>query len=369
MEFYAMITESCSLRCNYCYRHRQNYKKSKLSYTPEDLISFVERTERQFQPNKHRELQEAQVVFYGGEPTNTCQSIDFMETCMLYPADVSIRFALQTNGTRLNVVPWWIMDRFNTVLVSIDGFEEITDRNRGQGVYKRIIHNLDYIPPKLRENTIARITLTVDRINSIFRSIMDLSPHFEAIYWQVQSMEGLPQDFETFETQYRVDIKKLLKYWVEQMREGRMKKLIPFMALAYPIIAGVKYRGLRCACGRELVYIRPDGICFPCAELTWNDNLVIGDIWSGISYEKMEKYLHNLKLTCAICRHRDICGGRCLSCFLRPEAPFDFYCELTKFIINQVYRVIPEIERLLKKEIIKEEDLNPDIVRYTEEIP
>ena len=74
------------------------------------------------------------------------------------------RFVIQTNGTLTDRLPrdYWL--RMDATLLSIDGIEEVTDKHRGKGVYKKVVE----AARKLREmgyegDLVARMTLTESR--------------------------------------------------------------------------------------------------------------------------------------------------------------------------------------------------------------
>ncbi|MFP3160530.1 MAG: putative peptide-modifying radical SAM/SPASM domain-containing protein, partial [Vulcanisaeta sp.] len=73
---------------------------------------------------------EAVVIFYGGEPLlNPGFIMRVMDNVR------ARRFGVQTNGTLVNLLPRDYWRRMDVVLLSIDGREEVTDKNRGVGVY------------------------------------------------------------------------------------------------------------------------------------------------------------------------------------------------------------------------------------------
>ena len=71
------------------------------------------------------------------------------------------RFMIQTNGILLDRLAPEIVNRFSTILVSLDGRENLTDENRRAGVFYRVMKNVK----KIRSNgyhgeLIARMTVT-----------------------------------------------------------------------------------------------------------------------------------------------------------------------------------------------------------------
>jgi sulfatase maturation enzyme AslB (radical SAM superfamily) len=54
-------------------------------------------------------------------------------------------YMMQTNGLLLDKLEPKYINRLNTLLVSIDGDEALTDYYRGKGTYRRVIENLKLI--------------------------------------------------------------------------------------------------------------------------------------------------------------------------------------------------------------------------------
>ena len=73
------------------------------------------------------------IAFYGGEaclrPELLTRMIDEI------PCDW---YTLQTNGTMLDNLPTEYLDKFQSILVSLDGDEAITDLNREQGHMRKL---------------------------------------------------------------------------------------------------------------------------------------------------------------------------------------------------------------------------------------
>ena len=68
---------------------------------------------------------------------------------------------MQTNGILLDRLPADIVNRFTTILVSLDGNRELTDSNRGAGVYNRVMENIRKIRAGgYAGELIARMTVT-----------------------------------------------------------------------------------------------------------------------------------------------------------------------------------------------------------------
>jgi len=69
-------------------------------------------------------------------------------------------FMIQTNGLFLDKLDSTYVNRFHTILVSIDGNESITNHYRGENTYRKIIDNLKLIKRNnFQGELIARMTV------------------------------------------------------------------------------------------------------------------------------------------------------------------------------------------------------------------
>ena len=141
MFYHVILTDSCNLCCSYC-RGKDFEKLSggrtpvaidaslppDLSYDLRDLSSFLSRDP------------DPVITFYGGEPL---MRMDLVQTMM---DDLrGVRFMIQTNGTLLHLLGPDYVNRMETILISVDGPEGVTDANRGDGTFGRVFKNIQGI--------------------------------------------------------------------------------------------------------------------------------------------------------------------------------------------------------------------------------
>lgn len=132
---YALLispTTKCNLRCRGCYA--QNYKKK-------DELSF-ELLDRIIQEAK--EIGTAFFVILGGEPFIRKDLFD------IYKKHSDAYFHIYTNGTLIDEKIAQKLVKVGNAMpaISIEGFEEETDRKRGKGTFRKVIRAMDI----LREN-------------------------------------------------------------------------------------------------------------------------------------------------------------------------------------------------------------------------
>ena len=159
------------------------------------------------------------VTFYGGEPL---MRRDLVER-IVREAPVQ-RFMIQTNGLLLDHLAPDIVNRFSTILVSLDGREALTNENRGAGVFSRVISNVKKIRANgYRGELIARMTVT--ERTDIFDAVRYLAENpdysFSSIHWQMDANFTGDFSHRTFakwaKERYNPGTRALVTAWVDEM--------------------------------------------------------------------------------------------------------------------------------------------------------
>jgi MoaA/NifB/PqqE/SkfB family radical SAM enzyme len=157
MFFHVILTSDCNLQCKYCFGEslddfdeefgddiEVDYNLPRnLNYDLSQLDRFA------------RQDPECVLTFYGGEPL---MQIDKLRQIMdkVQPK----HYMMQTNGLLLHKLEPRYVNRFHTLLVSIDGEEALTDHYRGAGTYRNVIDNLKLIKQNgFQGELIARMTI------------------------------------------------------------------------------------------------------------------------------------------------------------------------------------------------------------------
>ena len=136
--YHLILTDKCNLSCSYC-RGKSAVSDElqegscvidttlpvELAFDLDHLYSFLAR-------DPHPVL-----TFYGGEPLMRADLV--REILRDAPAE---KFMLQTNGLLLHELDPADACRFDTILVSIDGPESLTDQYRGAGTYRKVIEEV-----------------------------------------------------------------------------------------------------------------------------------------------------------------------------------------------------------------------------------
>jgi uncharacterized protein len=359
MFFHVILTDDCNLCCRYCKGKEfeslvpgddsltiDSSLPADLSYDLEDLFSFLKKDP------------DTCVTFYGGEPLIR---IDLVRAIM-DNAPVN-RFMLQTNGLFLDELGSKYVNRLETILVSIDGPEMVTDQNRGKGTFSRVIENILKIRREgFNGELIARMTVTEGAdVNQAVR-YLDSNPVccFSSVHWQIDadfSDNCRIEDFSFWIAEtYIPDVRKLIYEWVLIMeREGRVARWYPFLQTTEDLLL---HQGteLRCGCGYANYTINTDGHIGPCPVMVGMKDFYIGHISTA---DPRTLPIVRLSGTCTGCDILDFCGGRCLYAdIVRPwkEEQKILICSAVRALQEGIVEALPVISALIREKKISMED-------------
>ena len=376
MYFHLILTDNCNLCCSYCRakafedlqeRETESADPAEidqdlpvdLSFELELLYDFLKKD-----PS-------ATLTFYGGEPLLRADLIERI----IREAPVK-RFMIQTNGLLLDQMETGIVNRFATILVSVDGREEITDTARGAGVYRRVINNVR----KIKENgydgeIIARMTVTEH--TEITDDVRWLSKNpdnaFSSIHWQLDA--NFAGDFtkrrfaEWVSESYNPGIRMLVNDWVDHMENsGKVLRWYPFLDPMDDLLHG-RTSLLRCGSGHANYSIMTDGHITPCPVMIGMKQYYLGQI-----SDSDPRTLPHVPVEgdCTDCRIRDFCGGRCLySNITKPWSKEErsIVCHTVKNLFVALNEALPRVLALLEYQKIDISAFNHEKYNGCEIIP
>ena len=230
MFFHLMLTTECNLECRYCFGEaiedfEEDFEVKDIDYTLPKSIDYDYQILRKFCSKDP----DCVLTFYGGEPLIRLR--DIKEIMDLNAAKL---FMVQTNGLFLNKLDPFYMNRFHTILVSIDGDESLTDYYRGKNIHRNVIENLKHIRKNgFSGELIAR--MTVMEKTDIYKQVRWLLENddfkFSSVHWQLNAgfwgTDYQRRDFRNWSiNSYLPGIKKLVKYWVDYMfSENKVHKI------------------------------------------------------------------------------------------------------------------------------------------------
>ncbi len=363
MIYHVITTPECNLCCEYCCGKSFDEPESKLKfepvpttpkYTQKELTNFL----------KKDSDKPVSIIFYGGEPL---MNIDFIKQTINAQKKQKIvkNFLLQTNGILLDKLPKKYVNSFHTILVSIDGGKETTNKNRGNGTWEKVNSNLQLIKKNgFKGEIIAR--MTIEEPTNFFKDIIELVEpkqggfKFNSVHWQLDANmwhDYKKRDFSNWVKKYNSDIKKLSKYWVKNLEKGRMLRLYPFIGITNSLLFSKKYF-LRCGSGIGNFTILTNGKISACPIMSGVKKYYLGDIRKTIPKKLPFKLI--IKEPCVSCKDYELCGGRCLYSNLNPVWPkkgVGEICFSVKQLISEMKKISPKIQNLLDEKKISKKDL------------
>lgn len=368
MFFHIIVTTDCNLQCRYCFGETlddfdEDFGEFELDYSLPKKVSYDFKELADFCSKD----QDCTLTFYGGEPLLNIAAVrKIMDS-------VPVRhFMIQTNGLLLDKLEPKYVNRFHTMLVSVDGEEALTDYYRGKGTFRKAIENI-----KLAGNNgfsgelIARVTVMEQTdIYKQIRWLLDNSEFsFSSIHWQLNAgfwgNDYQRRDFKKWSCEnYMPGVERLAEFWVNQMQEkGIVLKLYPFLGIANSFLLHKEPSLLRCGGGWINYAIQTDGYIIPCPTMWGMKKYYLGHI-RDTDPNQIKKVLVNNK-PCSECEIFGICGGRCLYSNITKRWSNEAYadvCETVKGLVQSVENQIPRIKQLINQRKIGLADF--DFLKY-----
>ena len=374
MQYYVTLTNDCNLRCKYCYEKCCNdigvdLGKLEIDYSVPSSMSYDVAELKRFCGRDRGST----VIFYGGEPL---LRIDLLEQIM---RDVSVsKFMIQTNGILLHKLSPRLLEKMDTILVSVDGGKELTDYYRGRGVYDRVIQNLKDLREKgFAGEIIARMTVGREtRIDREVSSLLFDETLFDSIHWQLDALfwhnDYEKEDFSKWvEDEYNPGVRNLVNMWVDQMRrQGRILRVYPLIGIMQSLLLNESTK-LRCGAGWTMFNIQTDGNITPCPVMAGMKDFYLGNIKDTDPDDLSSKAVHVSK-PCTDCSIYSVCGGRCLYANVTKlwgEEGFTLVCGTVRELVDALRRVVPEILNLISERRISLHDFSYPKYNSCEIIP
>ena len=252
----ASITSSCNLHCAGCY--------SRANHATEDCAPQRQLTTEQWENifSQAGELGVSFILLAGGEPLLRS---DVIAAAGKHP---DILFPIFTNGTFLSDRYFQLLDRCRNLIpvISIEGDQMLTDARRGEGVYDRVLANMERLQ-KLGLLFGCSITVTTENLSEVLsdRFVTSLSERgCKAMFF----IEFVPV---TEEAQHLAP---------GDAERGNIRAGIDRLRITYPEVVFVSFPGDEkssggcLAAGRGFFHINSHGGAEPCPFSPYSDRNV-----------------------------------------------------------------------------------------------
>jgi putative peptide-modifying radical SAM enzyme len=375
MYFHLILTDDCNLCCRYC---RAKAFEIEDEISPEIMELEID---SDLSPDLNYDLDQlyrflAQdpsptLTFYGGEPLLRSELVE-----RIVNEAPAHRFMIQTNGILLDRLGPEIINRFSTILVSLDGRETLTDENRGTGVFSRVMKNVKMVRSNgYRGELIARMTVTerTDIFNEVWFLADNPEYPFSSIHWQMDA--NFSRDLsrrrfaEWVDQSYNPGIRALIKTWVDDMEQNsRVRRWYPFIDPMEDLLYE-KESLLRCGAGHTNYAIMTDGNIAPCPIMIGMKSYYVGHI-----KDADPQNLTRIPIGggCTPCRIYAFCGGRCLySAIVHPwnQAGRQLVCGTVENLHQALMAALPRVQALIKSGRINLSDFAHEKFNGCEIIP
>ncbi len=352
MFFHVILTTECNLQCRYCFGETmedfdEDFGEFDLDYSLPRKANYSWKVLDNF----CRQDDECVVTFYGGEPL-LCT--DEIKQIMDHVA--AKNFMIQTNGLLLDTLEPSYVNRFHTILVSVDGEEELTDFYRGKGTFRRVMNNLRLIKKNgFAGELIARMTLMEQ--TDIYRQVRWLLDNdefrFSSVHWQLNAgfwgNDYSRRDFKHWsETNYNLGLANLVQFWVDEMEQKQIvHKLYPILGIANSFLFHEEPSLLRCGGGWINYAIQTDGNIIACPTMWGMKDFYLGHIATRDPLKLKKLFVAE---PCTQCEALNLCGGRCLYANITKRWNKEAYvevCKTVKALVAAVEQQIPRIKSLI----------------------
>ena len=352
MFFHVILTTECNLQCRYCFGESfEDFDEDftdfnvdytlpkKTNYDPALLTKFCSKDP------------ECVLTFYGGEPL-VC--IDEIKQIM--DSAKPRHFMIQTNGLLLDKLEPEYVNRFHTILVSIDGDENLTDYYRGAGTFRKVMDNVELIVKNgFRGELIARMTVMeqTDVYKQVAWLVNNNEHSFSSVHWQLNAgfwaNDYRRRNFKSWsEDSYIPGVKNLARFWVDHMKEkGEVLRLYPLLGVANSLLFGEKKSLLRCGSGWINYSIQTDGYIIPCPAMWGMKNYYLGHVSNAHPLELKKTFV---EAPCTECDVLNVCGGRCLYANITKRWSSEAYaavCDTVRGLVTAVESELPRVKRLI----------------------
>lgn len=303
MFIYLMITRRCNCHCSFCIRSNLLHSKAEQEPSLESLKETIQFLSTEFSG--------ATLVITGGEPF----LYKNWKVLLEYALEKFSSVVIPSNGTFDQNVQETLKEYLNKNLylqISLDGTQAVHDKIRGEGVFDRVIHNLEGL-----KDYASRIIVssTVGLHNA--ENICDLAIFLNGYkfrYWKVSLEQVCTPGFDA-EMDYCSWNKLVDRILPNCGYEVHIKKQYDFELMDKVLGKEHILHSLKrnCGFGKNKIYIDTNLDVYPCSCI----DLKLGNLKEISSELLREKFYKLGDITpsedspCFSCKYRQLCNGGC----------------------------------------------------------
>lgn len=295
------VTDTCNLRCDYCYVHKGKRRLSKEAC--DVIVNALKADTETFQ------LKEIELKFAGGEPLVDVEIVSYLmdqARAALMPLGVKIHLAIITNGTLVTEEKAkFLKNEAFSVMVSLDGLGDFNNARKYADGRTSVQQVLEGIECLLNAGVKPTILTTVSDTN--VEGLRDLM-----IYVREKGLTlslSLARDYEQ-EVGLKMDVEHVANEMVAFLQKVN---LMPDSELPRLSFNGIQFTGGRtriCGGGSNYFAVDPDaGICF--CQMTVDKPMgLVTDKGSILSFSNRQDMILEGG-ECLTCIWKNVCCGGC----------------------------------------------------------
>lgn len=350
------VEESCNLRCTYCYAGDGNYGHDSRMHHEIAIQSIAQLSKGK--PKFH-------IAFFGGEPLLNFPLIKSVVLWCESQRETNFSFGITTNATLLNSTHLSFFKEHKVSLkISYDG-------DKAQSIQRLTVDRKQNVAAQVKR----KISKYYTELDSLGMSIRATFGKDGSVYFK-ESIEGLLDDFQShvsyskvasFDSNHSITLKEveavgedlttIIRKLLSQKNYEKIMRITNIAASMKILHKGYVNR-MTCGAGIGYISVSTKGEYFLCHRFTESREEKVGDLKSGLNYEKLaeiQKYRAGEHAPCNTCWMQRYCRG---GCFQENKVE---HGELFK--PSEIFCRMQEIELSLALEVYLEMKLNsPDLV-------
>ncbi len=312
------ISNSCNLKCRYCYAQQGNYGQANSLMQPETACQIID-----FFDKKYDHIQNIQ--FFGGEPllnpsliSTICHYLE-AKTAANPHKDLP-RFSLVTNGTIISAEILHLLKKYQIhVTVSIDGNLAITDYLRGKGTYHKIMgtiktlttHQLSFsIEATYTRHHLEQKISLANLMDYFYENLGLHQQHIPFVAVPLTDSLAIPEEIRIALSQeaigHSLNSLKSKRYVMDSTTQRLLKALI----FKKPTL-------LYCSAGAATLCVSCQGDIYPCFMFNENPAFLLGNaVTNDLANSKLSRFSNQLRevntkktTECQHCFARQFCFG------------------------------------------------------------
>lgn len=374
---YLFLTQSCNLRCIYCYGDGGEYGTggSMDTTTAKQAVDWL--------ISKSGKMKKIHIGFFGGEPF---LNFPLMQKIVEYAKDQAqaaqkeVSFYVTTNGTLLDDEKILFLKKHQiTVQVSFDGPKEIQDAQRpyanGQGSYEDLVPKIKILlahVPKASAHAVLWGDTNPQFIKTALQGLgftsLSLAPASSSLF-----ADGSEEKENIRKTQFQLrSLEEEAEAWLRHLRNRDKKALLDLISCSggygiYPALMALLHNRLKyhfCGVGRKIVGVSVTGDIYPCHRFVGNEDYQLGHVKDENFNQK--DYLQSPLATqekCRSCFARYYCAGGCLHDNLSssgsPKVPSEEICHLRQRELELAAVIVSNLSSDDQSFLVNEQILPP----------